>query len=260
MPQSLKKDYTRIGLAVVLGTLAIIFALIYIGGTAESRNMILAETYSTVPVSGLSVGSEVNFRGVKVGTVKKISFIGSEYPDSSPEDAAKIYIQLALQGNTFLHGQEESGEERLIRQIRRGLHATVTASGITGLSHIELNLVEPSAIIFERLSWQPETPCIPPKPSMIDNIADVATRVMNGFDKMDFDRLWTNVNSVMETSASVLKHFDGILERESGPLHRLLQNLNETADSLEDFVRQLNDNPSLLIRSREFERLDEMED
>ncbi len=258
MPQSLKKDYTRIGLAVVLGALAIIFALVYIGGTSESRNTILAETYSTVPVSGLSVGSEVNFRGVKIGTVKKISFIGSEYPESSPEDATKIYIQLALQGDLFTHGEDVSGEERLVQQIRRGLHATVTASGITGLSHIELNLIDPSSIVLERLSWQPETPCIPPKPSMMENIADVATRVMNGLDKMDFDRLWTNVNAVMETSASVLKHFDGILEQESGPLHHLIRNLNETADSLGDFVRDLKDNPSMLIRTRDVERLDEM--
>ena len=60
-------SYAKVGLTVVAGVAAIIGTLIYIGGVKDTGGEILIETCYDKPVSGLSVGSAVNFRGVKVG-------------------------------------------------------------------------------------------------------------------------------------------------------------------------------------------------
>ena len=69
-------SYAKIGLTVMLGVAAIIGALVYLGGAWGSDDRVYAETYTDRSVSGLSVGSAVNFRGVKLGEVKEITFVG----------------------------------------------------------------------------------------------------------------------------------------------------------------------------------------
>ena len=71
-------SYRRIGFAVFSGAIAIVLSLIYLGGIRGRGDEILVETHYDKPVSGLSVGSVVNFRGVKVGEVREISFVGSK--------------------------------------------------------------------------------------------------------------------------------------------------------------------------------------
>ena len=72
-------SYTRIGLTVVIGVVAIVATLIYLGGMRGRGSEILVETYYDKPVAGLSVGSVVNFRGVKIGEVRELSFVGNKY-------------------------------------------------------------------------------------------------------------------------------------------------------------------------------------
>ena len=72
-------SYTRIGLTVVIGIAAVVGSLIYLGGMRGRDSEVYAETYYDKSVSGLSVGSAVNFRGVKLGEVREITFVGSKY-------------------------------------------------------------------------------------------------------------------------------------------------------------------------------------
>ena len=67
MADSIHANYGRIGFAVVAGTLAIIGTLVYLGGFGGRSDIVYAETYSDNAVTGLSVGSDVNMRGVKIG-------------------------------------------------------------------------------------------------------------------------------------------------------------------------------------------------
>ena len=91
-----KANYTTIGLTVVVGTLAIIGTLVYLGGAGSREERVYAETFSDKSVSGLSVGSAVNFRGVKVGEVAEISFVGNKYEGVTPMDARRIYILMSF--------------------------------------------------------------------------------------------------------------------------------------------------------------------
>ena len=96
MPGSSHASYAKVGFAVVAGAVALVGTLVSFGGMRGRADEFLAETYYDAPVSGLSVGSDVNFKGVKVGEVRSITFIGSDYPEAVEADRQKVRVVLAF--------------------------------------------------------------------------------------------------------------------------------------------------------------------
>ncbi len=256
MADSIHANYGKIGFAVVAGTLAIIATLIYLGGFGGGKDIVYAETYSENPVTGLSVGSDVNMRGVKVGEVREVSFIGSEYDEAAEKDIPKIYILMALTATKMRLDEGEDAEEVLRMTVRRGLHATVTSSGITGLSKIELNYPK-TPIEDQELSWEPRTVCIPPAPSMMESFAETATKFMNQVNRMDLVSVWSNVSSVAESAASITKNVDELVAEVKGDVESAAHNVDAAASELKGLSRELRDNPSLLLRPNDPEPLPE---
>jgi len=254
-----KPKYARIGLTVLLGVLATAGALVYIGGFDRGDMEVLVESYYDNPVSGLSVGSSVNFRGVKVGEVKDIMMERPRSADYSVADMQRIRMLLSLNLRRMGHRSRPDDVElrRMIESyVERGLRATVTASGITGLSRIELNMVRnppPQA----QLSWRPKHPVIPPAPSLIDGFADAATRLMNQINSMDFVSVWSNVQSIAESTARLTDNADSLVEGQRANVGSIVQSINEAAERLGELARKLEENPSLLLRPADPEPLPE---
>ena len=256
MADGIHANYTKIGFAVVAGVAAIIGTLVYLGGAGGAQHTLLAETYYGNAVTGLSVGSDVNFRGVKVGEVRDISFVGSEYYDVAEEDMQKVYILLAFDTRKMRLDADEDPAELLRKLVGKGLHATVSSSGVTGLSKIELNFPVLSAE-EPKISWKPEHICIPPQLSMLDSFADAASKFMNQINRMDFVSAWSNVASVAESAAKVAGNVDELVEREKSGLESIVHNLDESAVQIRELVSRVKDNPSLLIRNADPEPLAE---
>ena len=251
-----KADFFRIGLAVFLGAVGITIALVYFGGLGGNEGELFAETYNDKSVNGLSVGSPVNFRGVKVGEVRKISFIGNEYDVANDNDNQKIYILLALKRNQLGSGGEQEAYALVRNLIGKGLRATVAASGITGLSRIELNIAAAGAKQPEQLSWKPEHICIPPDTSLLDNFSDSVTHVMSQINKMDFRLLYGKTVEVlqqtvnaMSNACEVIAETDSLVKGNREKIDRTLDRLDAASESLEAFAAEIRDNPSLLIRA-----------
>ena len=243
-------SYARIGLAAVLGVAAAVATLVYIGGVGGRSDEMLAETYYDNPVTGLSVGSEVNFRGVKVGEVRDISFIGSRYDDVAEKDMQKIYILIAFKTRLFRLEDWESPEETVRYLVRKGVRATVSSSGVTGLSKIELNFpktpTEP-----EPISWTPEHVCIPPTPSMLESFSDSATKVMNQINQMDFTALWSNITVIADSVARLTRGAGEVVESQKATVSDILLNLEDASRSLRELSAALRENPSLLLREND---------
>ena len=82
--------YFKIGLFVIGICAVLIAGILFISADTLRGDTILMETYINESVQGLSVGSDVLYRGVNVGRVKKITFAPLEYPMEigSPEFTA----------------------------------------------------------------------------------------------------------------------------------------------------------------------------
>lgn len=254
-----KPHFVIVGFTVLIGVAATIAALIYLGGFGGHDMEMLVESYYDKPVSGLSVGSAVNFRGVKIGEVRDIMLVRHKTGDFSPADIQRVRILMAF--NLRRLGFLERPDEAELRQmmdtlIEQGLRATVASSGITGLSRIELNMV-PNPPPVARLTWIPRLPLIPPAPSLIDSFSDVATRVMGQINKMDFASVWTNVQSIAESTAHIMDNVDTLIESQKSNLGEMMQNMNEASARIESLSQRLEENPSLLLRPADPEPLPE---
>ena len=245
-------NYAAIGLTVILGAVAIAATLVYLGGAGGSNKFMYAETYYDKSVSGLSVGSAVNFRGVRIGEVSEINFVGNKY-STDDEGSQRIYILMAFKRNDL--GQYASKIERLVDS---GLRATVTASGVTGLSRIELDILK-DAPPPPPIKWRPDNLYIPPAVSLLSSFSDSVTKVMNQINKIDFDAARSNVNVAVESAARTAADVMTMLESSRADILRIVENVAEATESLRDLSAELKRNPSLLLRERVHSPLDETE-
>ncbi len=248
-------NYSRLGAFIVLAGALIVASLVWFGGVGGNKHEFYAETYFENPVSGLDVGSSVNFRGVKLGSVKRISFIGAEYPNADADDRQIIWVQLALDERLLgMHGDE--AEEHLKGMVVRGVHATVSASGVTGLSHIEINF--PKVQIKDRkISWRPRSTCIPPAPSILQSAADSAQRILGQLDRLNLLDAWTNIVTTVRSAGSTMDNADDLLNSQKGNIAEIIENLREASISLRVFANEIRDNPAALLRDNPPKPLDE---
>lgn len=254
-----KPHFAFIGFTVLIGVAAIVATLIYLGGFGGRDMEFMVESYYDKPVSGLSVGSAVNFRGVKIGEVRDITLVRPKTGDFSADDVQRIRIFMAinLRRMGFLKRPEDDEVRRMMESlIEHGLRATVASSGITGLSRIELNMVQNPPPVA-RLTWIPRLPLIPPAPSLIDSFSDVATRVMGQINKMDFVSVWSNVQSIAESTSHIMGNVDSLIESQKANLCEMMQNINEASARIDELARRLEENPSLLLRPADPEVLPE---
>ena len=258
MAKGTETSYARIGFAILFGIAAVAGTIVTLGGVGGAKHEYLVETYFVNPVSGLDVGSSVNFRGVKVGAVKRITFVGSEYPACAESDRETILVVMALDARLCrLRDDEMESMRRLIRGMtEKGLHATVSASGVTGLSRIELDYPKnpPPAI---QISWTPANPCIPPSPSILQSMGDSATKILNQIDGMDFAYTWSNVVDSVVSAKLLLNQTSILLDSQQGQISEILSNLRSASESLRDFADRVRANPSLILRDSSPEPLRE---
>ena len=252
-----KTSYTKIGFIVVAGIVAVAGSLFYFGGVRGNGDLVYAETCFDRSVSGLSIGSAVNFRGVKIGEVKEISFVGNKY-NVRGDDNLRVYIKMGFPRSRLTAYEDEGvgADEALGYMVESvGIRATVSASGVTGLSRIELDAAPDFPAI--QPSWTPEYAYIPPKPSFIDSFSDSATRVMDQINRMDIASVWSNVSASVESLARLSDGVKSTLESSRSDAERIIGNLSGTAAAVRDLVERLRENPSLLIREPEEQRLPE---
>ena len=256
-------SFAVIGFTVCLGIAAIVGTLIYIGGIFGQGEVFLVETCYDKPVSGLSVGSAVTFRGVKVGEVREIDFVGNKYPAvNGVADESRVYILMALESRVLgITSEDDVGElTRAFGDLvtQRGMRATVTLSGITGLSRIELDY-HPDAAPYAKLAWTPAHAFVPPKESLFESFSVSATKVLNQINKMDLTATWSNLSAAVEALQHASDSARTMIEARQADLDALMSVATETSASARDLVNELKRNPSLLVRERTVVPLTETE-
>ena len=248
----------RVGFTVFIGAIAIAIALIYIAGIGDKANEFLIETYYDYPVSGLSVGSAVNFRGVKIGEVREISFASAIYDEDeiTPEDYQRIIIVMALDCRKL----DVDSTENMRRISRRygvaGLRATIASNAVTGMSRIEFNIPD-DPVPPAKLAWKPRYYQIPPQPSLMENLSSSLANALHQFNKTDFKSVWSNISAVAESSAQVTKEVSDFIRTEKVGMSIIVRNIQEASDSVDELAETLKNNPSLLLRKNDPEPLSE---
>ena len=108
---SSQASYFRIGIFVISAVIVLIACIIFFGAADLFKEEVMMETYIDGSVQGLSVGSPVKHRGVKIGTVKEITFLGFEYnlEQTEEDDPLRSHVREPFTGEVAIAASTSFG-------------------------------------------------------------------------------------------------------------------------------------------------------
>jgi phospholipid/cholesterol/gamma-HCH transport system substrate-binding protein len=217
---SVKTHYFRIGLFVLAGAALLIGALFAVGLKAYFGKREIFETYVTGKVENLSVGAVVTLRGVPIGKISAIQFIGTKYPEYKEQ---YVLIQFEVPKGTVWNAETANLQQTLDTEVARGLRARVQGQGLLGANILALEYIDPRLYPVEPVPWTPKHYYIPSAPNQFNRIMaslerslgraedldlaglldraktliDAANRLVGNVNQIDFGHLGTNAGSLL---------------------------------------------------------------
>jgi ABC-type transporter Mla subunit MlaD len=174
----------RVG-ALIAGGLALMVAFVWFFGARTIGHAVVYESYFTESVQGLEVGAAVKYRGVTVGRVTDIGLVSPEYePGEQLELDRPSYRQVFVRYELDSARLGKTPDTETV--VRVGLRARLAAQGITGLSYIELDFVDPARYPAQLPPWRPKAAFIPSMPSTLAQVQDAAQQVLARLNTVDF--------------------------------------------------------------------------
>ncbi len=196
---SQKANHFKIGAFVLAGTAVLVAGLIIYGAGQVFHKGVMMETYVDQSVQGLDVGSPVKFRGVQVGSVSEITFVQEEYHEASSEYGTYVLVRAELQKN-FLGTRDMGALRSILRDhIDRGMRVRVTSQGLTGLSYLEVDYLEPGRYEPLETDWEPDNLYVPSAPSLITQVGESLEKVAIGLENANIELIAQKIDRLIES-------------------------------------------------------------
>ncbi|MGE3308754.1 MAG: MlaD family protein [Limisphaerales bacterium] len=199
---SAKANHFKLGLFVLAGFGTLLAALLLLGMGRSLKKPLMVETYLDQSVQGLEVGSKVNFRGVHFGTVATIGFSRARYEEGKAVEDQRRYILIEVAVESEFHKEYNREELRTFvkAEVLRGLRFRLNSQGITGLSYLELDYVDPARFPTLPVTWTPEHLYVPSAPGTLTKLLSSAEQVFRKLENVDLAQVLTNLNNLLTTT------------------------------------------------------------
>jgi paraquat-inducible protein B len=248
----------------ILGAMALAVAGILIFGSGKFfSDTIQAVMYFDGAVQGLQVGAAVNFRGVRVGSVKTIKL---QFNQKSFELRIPVIVEFPrdLRGTMQLvDGKLGPPQETLAALIERGLRAQLQVESlVTGLLFVQLDfypeaLALPAAV--DPVTKLPEIPTVPttlqeishtmrkaldklaelPLEQMVHDLSGTLSSIRELVDAPEIREALRNINGTMTSAEQVLQRMEKDVERVASEATDALGSFNKLATDAQQMVRSL---------------------
>ncbi|HXB58556.1 MAG TPA: MlaD family protein, partial [Candidatus Acidoferrales bacterium] len=225
----------KLGIFTLVGLALLVVGLLAFGARNYFQPTSTYETYIAGEVTGLTVGSAVELRGVNVGKVTRIDFSWTEYEVSDP---SYIVVQFVMRDDIEPGSPGAARDELLQSAIQRGLRARITAKGITGTSVLSLQYVDPVENPPVEVPWKPKNTYIPSAPGEFVELLAAVQKILHNFQGLDFHALNDHVQYDLKSAGNVL---DRVGQFDFG-------NLSTNANSLLADLRGSNAKLKLLLQ------------
>ena len=224
---SSQTHHFRIGLFVLAGAALFVGALFAVGLKAYFGERDLFETYVSGKVENLSVGALVKLRGVTIGKVSAIEFVGTEYPEYNER---YVLIKFEVPKGAVWGARTNHIQPLLDAEAARGLRARVQGQGFLGASILALEYVDPKLYPVEPIPWTPKHFYIPSAPSQFNHLLASLETTLSRAQDLDFAELQARANKLLEAAS-----------RLAGKLNQVdFQQLGTNASSLVVEFRETN--------------------
>jgi paraquat-inducible protein B len=200
---STKANNFKLGLFTLVGLGLMVTGILAFGTWSALEKKRLFETYVPGDVSGLSVGSAVEMRGVRVGKVTHIGFSWNEYQDTQP---GYVVVVFEMKDDAFAAPPGQAGQDQLQKAVDHGLRARLKAQGVTGTCIISLEYLDPLETPPVKAPWTPRNTYIPSAPGLFGDLLVSMQKALHRLERLDV----TALNQMAETD---LKSVGRVLDK-----------------------------------------------
>ena len=193
---SQKPNPTAIGLFIVIGAALGVTGLLLFSSSklfTKTRDCIV---YFNESLNGLSEGAPVKYRGVTIGSVKRVMV---HFNQATNDYTMPVIIELQekLIRQRVGEGIEVFTDRALEERIKRGLRASLQAESlVTGVLYIEVRPIPsaPPPVFHQLVERYPE---VPTEPTQIQEL-------FNNLASLDIKGIETNINALLVKLDTVL--------------------------------------------------------
>ena len=220
--------FLRVGLLIVAGAAAVIGLAWFLGGSGIKQGA-LYETYFSESVQGLEVGVAVRYRGVSVGRVTEIGLVTAEYggaPEATIDQATYrlVYVRYLVDSKRVGNVPDTA------IAVKAGLRAKLASAGLTGVTYIELDFLDPNRNRATPVPWTPRGEYIPSVPTTLSRLEDAVKETLEQFNHMDLAAIVASANKVLNDLDRLVLGVEGQIA--AADLSGLAADLKQTSQSL----------------------------
>ncbi len=188
-----KTNYFKLGLFVILAFALTAAMLIAFGAGQFFKTEPLAETYFNESVQGLNIGSEVKYKGVKIGAVKSITTPTKVYDIASNY----VLVTFSLSEDCYVGQTGKRPEERMKKAVEKGLCVFLSFNGLTGSAYLETDYQKNGPDDL-KISWTPENIYVPSRSSNIKQVKDGISQVMELLGSLDLQEMKKDLSALLK--------------------------------------------------------------
>jgi paraquat-inducible protein B len=210
-----RTNYFKIGLFVIVTTAVLIAGIIILSAGTFMHKSLLFETYMDESIQGLEVGSAVLHRGVRIGTVKQITFLPMCYPETMPygeecynENSKYVIVIMSVERSNFPYMADDKMIKEIVdRWVAAGLRLKLTYQGLTGISYMEADYVDPKQAKEKliEVTWESKNIYIPSTGSLYKNLTESIESILQEFSEIDFKGIAKSFTDTLATADSAVK-------------------------------------------------------
>jgi paraquat-inducible protein B len=230
-----KANKTVIGAFVVGAIILLIGGLIAFGSGMFFKKSDKYILYFNRSIKGLSEGSPVVFKGVKLGHVSDITLV---YDPQGQEELIAVTIDVSL---SLVHGvPEKIGYPDYERFIKNGLRAKLDIqSFVTGQLMVAFSFYPDTSPKLHNLhSPYPEVPTLPTPPG-----------ILAAMDEVPIKEIFENLNQILSVINKTISS-QGFSE-----LDRTIRELTATARAVRFLVEYLEAHPEAFLKGKQASKL-----
>jgi len=204
---SARTHHFRIGIFVLTGLGLLVGALFALGIQSSFGSRDVFETYLPGNVENLSVGALVKLRGVTIGKVTSIGFVGTEYPESKE---GSVLVQFEVPRSFQWRTESTNLQAMLDTEIARGLRARVQGQGFLGASIVSLEYIDPSMYPLQPVPWTPKHFYIPSAPSQFNRVLNSLEKSLRNLEDLNLGELLERAQTLIDTAKHLVVDLDRV--------------------------------------------------
>lgn len=209
---STNPNYFKVGAFVLSALTVAVVAVVMLSAGKWFEEKVYWESYFDESVQGLAVGTPIKYRGVQVGTVEAISFVGRQYgSDLSKEDLLRYGRYVLVSGSIYHVAPHLTAEEKKAARasnILAGLRVRLASQGVTGVVYLEADYLDPQEYPVMEVPWTPRLEYFPAAPSTVTVLGGALHTIARNLEKADIHKLSSDLDTLVLEVTHLVKDTD----------------------------------------------------